>query len=208
MAHYTSHLKSPHFQGLRSELRSSEPKVKELRMVVGMRKKAWDDHQRKLREAAERQAEMERKQREEKERLSRMAEERAQREVRLAKIRQQQEEALRKVREEKALETTKPPSKYERRVVNQESPPKERKKSATPPGEVITPIPVAEPVGRVSKGSRSSAEVCVWKSQNLGILCIKNRRLFIKKLVTRAYSICICTRCLNAGTLFPHNMLL
>ena len=144
-------------------------------MVVGMRKKAWDDHQRKLREAAERQAEMERKQRAEKERLSRMVEERAQREIRLAKIQQQQEEALRKERERKASEererkaleerkaseTTKPRSKYERRVRHDPADP------PTPPGDdwvVIKPIPVAEPVGRVSKGSHSSTEVWVKES--------------------------------------------
>ena len=120
-------------------------------MVVGMRKKTWDDHQRKLREAAERQAEMVRKQREEKDRLARMAEERAQREVRLAKIRQQQEEILRIERERKASE------------MSQESA-KGKRDSATPPGDdwvVVKPVPLAKPVGLVSKGSDKPTEgVC------------------------------------------------
>lgn len=86
-------------------LRTEEGKVRDLRLLVASRKRAWEEHQRKVKEAADRQAEMERKQKEEKERLERIAEERARRvahEVRLAQIKKQQEQALKEVKQKEA----------------------------------------------------------------------------------------------------------
>ena len=74
--------------------------VHDLRVLVGARKKALEDHERRLHEAVE----MERKEQEEKERLQRMIEERAQREARVARIHKEQEEALRKERERREAE--------------------------------------------------------------------------------------------------------
>ena len=85
-------------------LQPEEVKVRDLQLLVGMRKKAWEETQRKMREVEERKKAQERQQWEERERLRRMVEEKTQREARLERIRNEQEQALRKEKERKASE--------------------------------------------------------------------------------------------------------
>ena len=78
--------------------------MRDLQLLVGVRRRAWEETQRKVREAEERRRAQERQQWEERERLRRMVEERSQREARLERIHREQEEALQRERERKASE--------------------------------------------------------------------------------------------------------